>query len=65
MLGVWEAVNIDGGDVTQICFRRPAGDYVLIPPRWDSEARWVGLSSDLETEVQGGTLRYFPVREAP
>lgn len=64
-LGAWEAVNVDGGDVTQMTYRRADGRVVLIPPRWASDQNRVLLPEDLSTPIQGGTLMYFAVRESP
>lgn len=61
--GVWSAVNLDGGNVTQLLYRRADGRYELVPPRWATDALRQTLNSDLAGAPKGGTLMYFYIRE--
>jgi len=60
--GAWGAVNIDGGDVTQMAFLREDGRYELIPPRWATMQARMTLPPSMEGAPQGGTLMYVYVR---
>lgn len=62
--GVWGAVNIDGGDVTQLTALRSDGRYDLVPPRWASPAMRLTVSPDFSQAPAGGTMMYFYVRDA-
>ncbi|MHB9110386.1 MAG: hypothetical protein ACYDCO_25310 [Armatimonadota bacterium] len=61
--GVWGAVNIDGGEVTQLAYRLPDGRYGMVPPRYDSHAQYLTFTSDFPRAPAGGTLMYFYVRD--
>ena len=63
-VGVWGAVNSDGGIVTQLISLRPEGDYEMLASRTSqsSSGPWV-ISPELENVPDGGTLMYFFVRE--
>jgi hypothetical protein len=64
-LGVWGAVNSDGGDLAQLLVRRDAdGGYDLTPPRWASRAMRLSLPPDGSGAPEGGALMYFVVRDA-
>lgn len=63
--GVWSAVNLDGGNVTQLLYQRSDRHYELVPPRWSSSELRKTLSPDLKGAPEGGTLMYFYVREVP
>ncbi|MHB9132659.1 MAG: phosphodiester glycosidase family protein [Armatimonadota bacterium] len=61
--GAWCAVNLDGGDVTQLAVRRPDGRYDLVPARWADRRMRRNLSPDLDGAPTGGTMMYFYVRD--
>ncbi|MDQ2801103.1 MAG: phosphodiester glycosidase family protein [Armatimonadota bacterium] len=61
--GVWGAVNIDGGDVTQLTMLRRDGRYDMVPPRWASPAMRLQFGPNFANAPQGGTMMYFYVRE--
>jgi len=61
--GAWTAVNIDGGDVTQLAAIRPDGRYDMVPPRWASPQMRLTLPADFTGAPAGGTLMYFYVRD--
>jgi hypothetical protein len=62
--GMWGAVNVDGGNVTQLLFRRADRRYELVPPRWSSPEMRTTLPPNLSGAPEGGTLMYFYIREA-
>lgn len=63
VLGVWGAVNSDGGDLAQLLVRTPTG-YDLSPPRWSSRDMWQTYpASGLADAPQSGSLMYFYVRD--
>ena len=62
--GVWGAVNLDGGELTQSVFRLPGGRYQFIPAHWASAQMRLVLSADLKGASTGGSMMYFFVREA-
>jgi hypothetical protein len=61
--GAPNAVNIDGGAVTQTTYRLPNGRYAMLPPRLTSPNRRLEFGPDFEGAPQGGTLMTFFVRE--
>jgi len=61
--GVYGAVNIDGGDVTQMVYLRGDGQYEMVPARWATAKQRMTLPPTLEGAPQGGTLMYFHVRD--
>ncbi len=61
--GVWGAVNIDGGDVTQLTALQADGRYDLVPPRWASPAMRLTFGPDFLQAPAGGTMMYFYVRD--
>ncbi len=61
---VWCAVNIDGGDVTQMAFLRKDGQYEVVPPRWLSTKMRMKLTPCIHDKLKGGTLMYFCVVDA-
>ena len=63
-MNVWGAVNIDGGDVTQMAYLRADGAYELVPPRWASQDMRLTFAPDFHEAPKGGALMYFYVREA-
>lgn len=63
-LGVWGAVNIDGGDVTMLTARRADGNYDMVPPLWADRRMRATFSPRFENAPQGGTMMYFYVRDA-
>ncbi|MCS6860376.1 MAG: phosphodiester glycosidase family protein [Abditibacteriales bacterium] len=60
---VWGAVNIDGGEVTQMVYRRKDGQYAMIPPRWAALQPLLLFPPSLPNAPEGGTLMYFYVRD--
>lgn len=63
-LRVWGAVNIDGGDVTQMTYLRRDGRYEMVPPRWAIARQRLISPPTFRDAPAGGTLMYFYVREA-
>ncbi len=61
-LGVWGAVNSDGGNVDQMTFRYPSGGYGLIPPM-GTLSYPAGYGPDLAHAPHSGALLYFYVRD--
>ena len=61
--GAPNAVNSDGGAVTQFLFRLPNGQYNLLPPRLTSPNRRLAMDENWETAPKGGTLMSFLIRE--
>lgn len=61
--GAWCAVNLDGGDVTQLTAIRNDGKYSLVPARWGSNDMRVILPPDLKGAPQGGSMMYFFIRD--
>jgi Phosphodiester glycosidase len=64
-LGVWGAINSDGGDVGQLIYRTAQGRYELVPPKSASRQMRMTLAPDLSNAPPGGTLMYWVVRERP
>jgi hypothetical protein len=62
--GVWCAVNIDGGDVTQMTMLRRDGRYDLVPARWGNTSMRLTFSPDFKNAPSGGSMMYFFVRDA-
>ena len=62
--GAWGAVNIDGGDVTQLTLLRADGRYDLVPPHWADNRQRATYSSAFLGAPAGGTMMYFYVRDA-
>ncbi|MBV9849691.1 MAG: phosphodiester glycosidase family protein [Armatimonadetes bacterium] len=62
--GVWGAVNIDGGDVTQMTLLRRDGRYDLVPPHWADSRQRLTISPSFAGAPAGGTMMYFYVRDA-
>ncbi|HZT43665.1 MAG TPA: phosphodiester glycosidase family protein [Chthonomonadaceae bacterium] len=63
-LNVWGAINGDGGEPAQLCYRRADGSYLLVPPHWAAANRRLIFSPDFPNAPQGGTLMVFYVRDA-
>lgn len=64
-LGVWGAVNSDGGIVTQRAWLRPDGKYDLLTPQTSGAARHIVVGPDLNGAPAGGTLLTFYIAEEP
>jgi len=62
--GAWSAVNLDGGDVTQMTALRADGRYLLVPPAWASKKRELSFSSRFWRAPPGGSIMFFYVRDA-
>lgn len=62
-LGVWGAVNIDGGYVTQLAGLRKDGNYDMLPPCWVATDHLRTYPPTFAKAPEGGTLMYFFVRE--
>jgi hypothetical protein len=58
--GVWGAVNVDGGNVTQAAFLRPSGRYELLPAGSPSR---LTFGPDFKNAPGGGSIMYWLVRE--
>lgn len=61
---VWGAVNIDGGDVTQMAFLRTDGAYTMVPPRWTTTRQRLTFPTTFQNAPAGGTMMYFYVRDS-
>jgi hypothetical protein len=61
-LGVWGAVNSDGGVETQFAYLRSDGHYILMPSRLASPNERLTFGSDLKGAPNGGSLMTFYVR---
>lgn len=61
--GAWCAVNLDGGDVTQLTALRSDGRYDLVPARWGDGRMRAILSSDCARAPSGGSMMYFFIRD--
>jgi hypothetical protein len=61
--GAWCAVNVDGGDVTQLTALRRDGRYDLVPARWASGDMRLTFSSDFKGAPFGGSMMYFFIRD--
>jgi hypothetical protein len=61
-LGVWGAVNIDGGLLNQCTLLRNDGNYTLLPPRIASDEEEMVCSPTFDHAPGGGTLMYFYIR---
>lgn len=62
-LGAWCAVNLDGGDVTQMTVLRRDGRYDLVPARWGCGKMRMVLPADLAGSPPGGSIMYFFIRD--
>lgn len=63
--GVWGAINSDGGDVAQLTWLQPDGNYLLLPPVGDGfNGQRLLYPPDFPNAPQHGTLLYFFVRDA-
>jgi hypothetical protein len=61
--GAWCAVNLDGGDVTQLTAIRPDGKYDLVPARWGSGGMRKVFSPNFAGAPSGGSMMFFYVRD--
>ncbi len=64
-LGAWGAVNIDGGEVTQMVHLRADSRYEMVPPRWATPQQRLTFAPSFPNAPQGGSLSYFYVTEVP
>jgi hypothetical protein len=63
--GSLTAINSDAGDVAQLAFLQPDGDYTLVPPRWSGATfDRKTFAPDFQNAPHGGALMFFYVREA-
>jgi hypothetical protein len=60
---IWNAINSDAGDVGQLAYQLPDGNYNLIPPRNASPFERKVFTPAFENAPQGGALMYFVVRD--
>lgn len=62
---VWNAINSDAGDVAQLAYEMPDGNYLMVSPIGDNPnfARRV-FTPQFDQAPQGGSLMYFYVRDA-
>ena len=58
--GAWGAINSDGGDVAQLAFMQPGGDYLLLPPMTQQR---LTFTPDFSDAPQHGALLYFYIRD--
>jgi len=63
-LGVWGAVNSDGGSVNQHAWLRDDGQYELLPPRIAAPNRRLLFGPDFKDAPAGGTLLTFYVTDS-
>jgi len=61
--GAWGAVNLDGGDVTQMTALRSDGRYLLVPPAWASKKLEMSFSPRFYRAPPGGSIMFFYVRD--
>lgn len=61
--GAWCALNLDGGDVTQLTALRADGRYDLVPARWGSGGMRLTFPPDLKDAPPGGSMMYFFIRD--
>lgn len=61
---IWNAINSDAGDVGQLAYELPDGNYNLIPPRNASPFERKVFTPAFENAPQGGALMYFLVRDS-
>jgi hypothetical protein len=61
--GVWCAVNLDGGDATQLTALRPDGGYDLVPSRVASDQKRLTCSSSLEGAPAGESMMFFYIKD--
>lgn len=62
-LGVWGAVNSDGGAVTQMVFKRADGKYEMLPPRLAALNERLVFDDTFKNAPQGGSLMTFFVAD--
>jgi hypothetical protein len=60
--GAWGAVNVDGGDITQMTMLRSDGNYDLVPARCSPSMR-LTLSPKFENAPGEGSIMYFYIRD--
>lgn len=60
---VWGAVNVDGGEETQLTYLRPNGKYDMVPPRWGDLRMRLTFPPAFPNAPGGGALMYFYVRD--
>jgi len=61
---VWTAINSDAGDLAQMAYIQPNGNYVLVSPRWANvgfERRT--FNADFKGAPNGGAMMYFYVHD--
>jgi len=61
--GAWGAVNLDGGDLTQMTLLRPDGRYDLVPARWGSNRMRMVCKPGFAGAPPAGSIMYFYVRD--
>ncbi len=61
---VWGAINSDGGDVGQLTFLQPDGNYLLLPAVGGGSGGRLTVPPTFPNAPPGGTLLYFYVRDA-
>jgi hypothetical protein len=63
-LGVWGAINSDGGDMAQMTYLLPDNRYMLVPPMISGSSACRVVSPQFENAPAGGSLMYFYIRDA-
>jgi hypothetical protein len=61
--GAWGAVNIDGGNATQMVYRRPDTRYEMVLPSGQSADLRRAFPPSFTGAPEGGVLMYFYVRD--
>jgi hypothetical protein len=61
--GAWCAVNLDGGDVTQLAALRQDGKYDLVPARWGGGGMRKTFPPSFAGAPPGGSMMFFFVRD--
>ncbi len=62
--GIWGAINSDGGDVAQLAYALPGGNYCLLPPiSGGYYQQRLTVPPAFSNAPPGGTLLYFLVRD--
>lgn len=62
-VGVWGAINSDGGGPTQLAYLQDGGGYMLYPAQWDAGNLHFPMAPETGRLPQGGSLMYFYVRD--
>jgi len=63
-MGVWGAVNADGGEITQMALREASSDYTIVPARQVRSPMRVTVPEDLAGAPEGSaSIMYFYIAD--